>query len=79
MSESRDRNGAFLDLRGLASLMVDVTLEEALDRVLAAVRAHSAHGAFTDDVAVMLLEHTATGPEYLPLAGEHDWRESLHR
>lgn len=79
LSESRNRNGAFLDLRGLASLMVGGTLEEALDKVLAAVRAHSAHGAFTDDVAVLLLEHTATGPEYLPRAGEHDWRESLHR
>ena len=79
VSESRDRNGAFLDLRGLAPLMVDVPLDEALDRVLAAVRAHSAQHQFTDDVAVMLLEHTATGPEYLPLAGEHDWRGSLHR
>lgn len=79
LSESRDRNGAFLDLRGLAPLLVGGTLEQALDRVLSAVRAHSAHHAFTDDVAVLLLEHTATGPEYLPLAGEHDWRESLHR
>jgi hypothetical protein len=27
----------------------------------------------------MLLEHTATGKEYRPLAGEHDWRTSLPR
>jgi phosphoserine phosphatase RsbU/P len=79
VSEARNTSGAFLDLRELAPLIVAGPVEAALDRLLAAVRAHAVRGEFSDDVAVMLLEHTAAGQEYRPLAGEHDWRTSLPR
>ena len=79
VSEARDSSGAFLDLRELGPLLVRGPLEASLDRLLEAVRAHAAGGALSDDVAVLLLEHTATGQEFRPLAGEHDWRTSLPR
>ncbi|WP_133241197.1 PP2C family protein-serine/threonine phosphatase [Nocardioides gansuensis] len=79
VSEARNFSGAFLDLRELGPLLVGGPLEAALDRLLNAVRAHAARGQLSDDVAVMLLEHTTTGEEYRPLAGEHDWRTSLPR
>jgi phosphoserine phosphatase RsbU/P len=41
------------------------------------VRGHAVQGELSDDVAVMLLEHTTAGAEYQPLVGEHDWRTSL--
>lgn len=77
LSEARDSSGAFLDLRDLGPLLVGVPLEAALDRLLDGARAHAARGELSDDVAVMLLEHTTTGQDYRPLEGEHDWRTSL--
>jgi sigma-B regulation protein RsbU (phosphoserine phosphatase) len=77
VSEARDLNGAFLDLREVGPLLVGGSVEAAIDRLLDAVRGHTARGEFSDDVAVLLLEHTTTGPEYRPSAGEHDWRTSL--
>ena len=74
VSEARDSNGAFLDLRELGPVLVGGTVEAALDRLLDAVRAHAARGELSDDVAVLLLEHTVTGSDYRPSAGEHDWR-----
>jgi serine phosphatase RsbU (regulator of sigma subunit) len=79
VSEARDSSGAFLDLRELGPLLVGGSLEEALDRLLRAVREHAVRHELGDDVAVMLLEHTTTGQEYRPLVGEHDWRTSLPR
>jgi phosphoserine phosphatase RsbU/P len=79
VSEARDSRGAFLDLSELGPLLVGVPLEASLDRLLQAVRAHAARGELSDDVAVLLLEHTATGQEFRPSAGEHDWRTSLPR
>lgn len=79
LSEARDSSGAFLDLRELGPLLADGPLEASLDRLLEAVRAYAARGELTDDVAVMLLEHTRTGQEFRPLTGEHDWRSSLSR
>ena len=79
VSEARNSSGAFLDLRELGPLLLDAPLETALDRLLDAVRAHAAWGELSDDVAVLLLEHTATGQDYRPLAGEHDWGTSLPR
>ena len=79
VSEARDSSGAFLDLRELGPLLVGGTLEEALDRLLFAVREHAVRHKLGDDVAVMLLEHTTAGQEYRPLMGEHDWRTSLPR
>jgi serine phosphatase RsbU (regulator of sigma subunit) len=79
VSEARDDNGEFLDLRELGPLLVGGPVESSLDRLLDAVRAHAARGELSDDVAVLLLEHTATTQEFQPLAGEHDWRTSLPR
>jgi phosphoserine phosphatase RsbU/P len=77
VSEARNLSGAFLDLREIGPLLVGGSVEAAIDRLLNAVREHTARGEFSDDVAVLLLEHTTTGPEYRPSAGEHDWRTSL--
>lgn len=79
LSEARDECGEFLDLETLGSCLVGQPLEDALDRLLDRVRAHSADGMLNDDVAVVLLEHATSDQEFLPRAGEHDWRESLQR
>lgn len=79
VSEARNSSGSFLDLREVGPLLVAGPLEAALDRLLDAVRGHAAHGELSDDVAVLLLEHTASGQEYRPSTGEHDWRTSLPR
>ncbi len=77
MSEARDAGGAFLDLRDLGPLLVGHPMEATLDRLMDAVRSHTAQGELNDDVAVLLLEHTATGSDHRPSAAEHDWRTSL--
>ena len=77
VSEARDVDGAFLDLRELGPLLVGRPVEAALDGLLAAVRGHTPRGELSDDVAVLLLEHTVAGLDYRPTAGEHDWRTSL--
>jgi serine phosphatase RsbU (regulator of sigma subunit) len=79
VSEARNSDGAFLDLRVVAPLLASGPLEASLDRLLEAVHAHAARGELGDDVAVLLLEHTATGEEFHPLVGQHDWRSSLRR
>jgi sigma-B regulation protein RsbU (phosphoserine phosphatase) len=79
VSEARNSDGAFLDLRELGPLLAGGPLEATLDRLLEAVRAHAARGELSDDVAVLLLEHSMTGKEFRPLSGEHDWRTSLPR
>lgn len=76
-SEARNRDGEFIDLVGLAPLLVDRPLEEALDRLLGAIRAHVVDGDLTDDLAVLLLEHSASEHDYLPQDTQHDWRTSL--
>ena len=77
MSEARDAHGEFLEVRGSDRCSRTAPLDAALDRLLDAVRGHAAQGELSDDVAVMLLEHTTAGAEYQPLVGEHDWRTSL--
>lgn len=77
VSEARDATGAFLDMDEVAPLLIGTPLETALDQLLKHVRAHTVGGKLGDDVAVLLLEHTTTGREFLPSAGEHDWRASL--
>ncbi len=79
VSEARDRSGEFLDLRALGPSLVGEPIEPTLDVLLDAVRAHSATGDLSDDVAVLLLEHLAAGHEFQPVAGEHDWGSSLLR
>jgi phosphoserine phosphatase RsbU/P len=77
VSEARDAHGEFLEVGRLGPLLADGPLDAALDRLLDAVRGHAVRGELSDDVAVMLLEHTTAGAEYQPLVGEHDWRTSL--
>lgn len=77
VSEARDSAGAFLDLRRLGPLLVGLSMEATLDRLMDAVRRHTARGDLGDDVAVLLLEHTATGSAHRPSVAEHDWRTSL--
>ncbi|WP_162599711.1 PP2C family protein-serine/threonine phosphatase [Nocardioides solisilvae] len=79
LSEARDEAGDFLDLRTLAPVVRAGAVHDAVDRVLEAVSAHAVDGFLGDDVALMLLEHTATGQEYLPRQGQHDWATSLPR
>ncbi len=73
LSEARDARGDFLDLRELVPLLVGGPLEESLKQVLARVRAHSASGELADDVAMMLLEHSASQHEDPPMTSQHDW------
>ena len=59
------------------TVLVGTTVEAALDGLLDAVREHAARGELSDDVAVLLLEHTVAGSDYRPSTAEHDWRTSL--
>jgi serine phosphatase RsbU (regulator of sigma subunit) len=79
VSEARNERGDFLDLRELAPLLVGGSLDDALDDLIDAVRRHTTRGEFSDDVAVLLLERTTTGPDYRPSEGQHDWGASLRR
>ena len=73
VSEARDRDGVFLDLASLVPLLLGEPLDSTLDALLAAVRAHSARHELSDDVAVMILEHTAEDQEERPMTSQHDW------
>lgn len=70
VSEARDRDGEFLDLRTLGPRMVGRSVDSALDVTLQRVRSHSVRGELSDDIAVMLLEYTGTddGTTQVPLA-----------
>jgi hypothetical protein len=58
LSEARNARGQFLDLPSLGPLLTGVSVEDALNAVLSAVRHHIPSGRLTDDLAVMLLEST---------------------
>ena len=60
LSEARNARGQFLDLPSLAPLLTAEPVEDELNAVLHAVRRHVPSGRLTDDLAVMLLESTAT-------------------
>ena len=63
LSEARDRSGRFLDLSSLADGLRDtVDVEAALDDVLDHVAGHVPRGHLEDDLALLLLENTATSP-----------------
>jgi len=57
LSEARDRAGEFLPLLPLAPLLREGNGDEALDRLLDAVREHIPRGQLNDDLAVLLIEH----------------------
>lgn len=61
LSEARDGAGEFLAVESLAPLLRAPALDDALDGLLDAVRRHTPSGELTDDLAVLLLEHTPAG------------------
>lgn len=63
LSEARDARGQFLPLLPLAPLLRSATTDDALDELLDTVRRHVPGGQLTDDLAVMLLENAAVGPQ----------------
>ncbi|NUS57835.1 MAG: serine/threonine-protein phosphatase [Streptomycetaceae bacterium] len=56
LSEARDRNGTFLPLLDVAPALATGTPDEALDRLLEAVRRHVPQQQLGDDLAVVVLE-----------------------
>jgi phosphoserine phosphatase RsbU/P len=69
LSEARDRDGAFLSVLGLGPLVAAGTPDDALDKVLDAVRRHVSEGKLTDDLAVLLLERMAVEHPVTALPG----------
>ncbi len=60
LSEARDGHGRFLDVGSLAPALRQGGLDDALDSVVDAVEHHVPSGALSDDLAMLLLEHTRT-------------------
>lgn len=58
LSEARDEQGTFLAVPDLAPQLASGGVDEALDDVLDAVERHVPSGDLSDDLAMMLLEHT---------------------
>ena len=73
VSEARDARGEFLDLQSLAPLLATSPVDSVLDSMLAKVRAHAFHGDLADDVAVMLIEHTAVDRGDVPASTGRQW------
>lgn len=63
LSEARDEDGEFLPLLPLAPLLREGDGEQALDRLLDAVREHIPRGQLNDDLAVLLIEHLSDQAE----------------
>ena len=57
LSEARDASGRFSPVLDAAPPLAEGHLEEALDTLLARVRAHVPGGDLGDDLAVLLLEN----------------------
>jgi serine phosphatase RsbU (regulator of sigma subunit) len=62
LTEARDARGRFLPLLQLAPTLAAGTPEDALDRLLEAVRAHVPHRELGDDLAVVVLERLGVDP-----------------
>jgi serine phosphatase RsbU (regulator of sigma subunit) len=56
--ESRDRHGSFLPEDRIAAALADADCDQALDTLMAAVHRHT-RGHCHDDIALLLLEHSA--------------------
>lgn len=63
LSEARDERGEFLPLLQFAPLLREGDGEQALDRLLDAVREHVPRGLLNDDLAVLLIEHLSDQAE----------------
>ncbi len=57
LSEARDASGDFFPILDVAPMLANGPLEDALERLLARVRAHVPSGELGDDLAVLLLEN----------------------
>ena len=64
LSEARNADGEFLPLLEVCASLGSGTIEDALAGLLDAVRRHVPHGDLGDDLAVVLLEHSPTAPEF---------------
>lgn len=58
LSEARDERGQFFQLLPLGRMVAEDGLDDALNRLLEAVRRHVPAGRLQDDLAVVLLENT---------------------
>lgn len=65
LSEARDAGGAFFDVSAAAAGLTGGTLDAALERLVAAVTAHTG-GQRGDDLALLLTEHHGDGTGRLP-------------
>ena len=57
LSEARDASGEFFPVLDTAPMLAQGALEDALETLLARVRAHVPSGELGDDLAVLLLEN----------------------
>lgn len=73
VSEARDSYGEFLDLRTLGPVIAAGPVDTAIETLLTRVREHTVTGDLGDDVAVMLLEHTATDRGDVPASAGRHW------
>jgi hypothetical protein len=71
LSEARNEDGEFLPLLPLAGLLQSATVDRALDALLTAVADHVPGGELSDDLAVILLEHTPLSRSRPPLEAAH--------
>jgi serine phosphatase RsbU (regulator of sigma subunit) len=70
LSEARDRDGEFLPLTPLASVLTGGPVDAALDALMDTVQAHVPGGQLGDDLAVLLLENVGVSPQAEP-EGSH--------
>jgi phosphoserine phosphatase RsbU/P len=68
--EARDRAGEFFRLDDQAEALRLPSLQAAVDGLLDRLRAHTRH-RLDDDVAVLLVELTLTGPDPGPSGADH--------
>ena len=71
LSEARDARGEFLRMEDLGPVLVPGSVDEAVDALLQAVRAHVPRGDLGDDLAVILLENLGAKAVGTEGAGEH--------
>ena len=64
--EARNRSGEFLPHARIAEAISTGSLDEALDRLLAAARSHVSRAALGDDLALMLIELVSEAAEPSP-------------
>jgi len=72
LSEARDSHGEFLPLLDVCASLGSGTIEDALTRLLDAVRRHVPEGELGDDLAVVMLEHSPTSAGFADPPSLHE-------